>query len=88
MSDFFKTPEEAREFLRKVMGPPSRELKDKEKDHVLLMLSLKDPFKETNNQHSWTSYYMIGNKEYHVTTFPNEEEIVELILSEDEQNEM
>ena len=88
MNNFFKTPEEAKAFLRKVMGTPTRELKNKEKDQILLMLALKDSFKETNNQHSWTSYYMIGDKEYHVTTFPNGEEIVELILSEDKKDEM
>jgi len=68
------TPDEARAFLRKVMGPPTRQIEGQEKEHLLLILALIEPFKETNNQHSWTSYYMVGEKEYHVTHWPNEEE--------------
>lgn len=81
----FKTPEEARAFLRKVMGPPTRVIEGKEREDLLLILALKEPFKETNNQRSWTEYYMIGNKEFHVTYFPGEEDpYVDEILNDED----
>jgi hypothetical protein len=67
----FKTKEEARAFLRKVMGPPHRDLEGEEYKHVQLMLALLEPYKKTNNQHTWTDYYKIGDIEYHVTSWPN-----------------
>ena len=66
------TPEQAKAFIRKVMGPPSQTLEGKEREQILLLLEMVEPFKETNNQRSWTSYYMIGQTEYHVTSFENE----------------
>jgi hypothetical protein len=79
------TKEEAKVFLRKVMGPPRRELEGKERAQIKLLLAMIEPFKETNNQNSWTQYYMIGETEYHVTYFPGDgEEIVDEMLNEDE----
>lgn len=77
------TPEEARSFIRRVMGPPTKTLENKEKEHVLLLLAMIEPFKATNNQHSWTEYYMIGETEYHVTTFSKDDILVEEMLVED-----
>jgi hypothetical protein len=77
------TPEEARAWIRKVMGPPKRTLEGKERKHILFMLALIEPFEESNNQHSWTSCYKIGNKEYHVTSFPNAQDVVDELLPED-----
>jgi hypothetical protein len=78
------TPDRARAFIREVMGKPSRTLEGKERKQVLLLLEMSEPFKETNNQHSWTSYYMIGNQEYHVTTFSGDTDvIVEKLLPEE-----
>ena len=76
------TEEQAQAFIRKVMGPPRKTLEGKEREQILLLLALIEPYKATNNQHSWTEYYMIGNIEYHVTTFPNEEPIVDEMLAE------
>ena len=73
------TQEEARAFLRRVMGPPTRTLEGKEKEQILLLLAMIEPFKETNNQRSWTSYYMIGETEYHVTSFDNDVILDELL---------
>jgi hypothetical protein len=73
------TQEEARAFLRRVMGPPTRTLEGKEKEQILLLLAMIEPFKETNNQRSWTSYYMIGETEYHVTSFDNDVIVDELL---------
>jgi len=79
------TPEEARTFLRKVMGPPKRTLEGKERDQVLLLLAMMDPYETSNNQVSWTSCYMIGDRDYHVTSLPGFEDIVDLILPEDSE---
>lgn len=78
-------PVKLKEFMRKVMGPPYRTLEGKDKENVLLMLSLVEPYKETNNQQSWTAYYNLGGKEYHVTFFPEADEpIVDEMLPEEE----
>ena len=86
MADLFKTKEEARAFLRRVMGPPRKTLEGKEKERILLLLSVMEPFKETNNQRSWTSYFLIGETEYHVTSWPNSDDPdVEELLPEDDE---
>ena len=78
-------PKEAKRFLRAVMGPPYRTLEGKERDDILLLLSMIEPFKETNNQSSWTSYYMIGKIEYHVTVFSEYSlAVVDEMLPEDD----
>ena len=75
--------EEAKIFLRKVMGPPRKTLEGKEREQVLLLLAMAEPYSTSDNQTSWTSCYMIGNKDYHVTSMPDFEDIVELMLPED-----
>jgi hypothetical protein len=77
-----KTKEEARTWLRKILGPPTKTLEGLERDRILLLISLIEPFNATNNQHSFTEYYRIGDTEYHVTTFPNEDAIIEQILDD------
>ena len=84
MTRQFKTKEQAREFLRKVMGPPKRTLEGKEQDDILLLIAMMEPYKESNNQHSWTECYMIGSTDYHVTTFPEGNVIVDQMLPEDD----
>jgi hypothetical protein len=78
------TPDEARKFIRKVMGPPKRTLEGKEREDVLLLLTMIEPYSASNNQHSWTECYMIGDKDYQVTTFPDADVIVDIMLKEDE----
>ena len=76
------TKEEAQALLRRIMGPPRKILEGKEREHILFLLVMIESFNATNNQHSYTEYYMVGETEYHVTTFPNEDAIVEEILNE------
>jgi hypothetical protein len=78
-----RTQEEARAWLRKILGPPSKTLEGQERERIMLLLAMMDPVKATNNQHSYTEYYHIGSTEYHVTYFPNEDPIVEEMLCED-----
>jgi hypothetical protein len=81
-----KDPVKLKEFMRKVMGPPHKTLEGDEKQHTMLLLNLTEPYKETNNQQSWTSYYMIGETEYHVTYFPGSDEpIIDKMLPEEEE---
>jgi hypothetical protein len=75
---------EAKIFLRKVMGPPRQTLEGKEREQVLLLIAMIEPYKTTNNQHSWTEYYMIGETEYHITTFSKDDVIVDKMLKEEE----
>jgi hypothetical protein len=77
-------PVKLKKFLRDVMGPPQRTLKGKERGQVLLLLAMIEPYKTTNNQHSWTEYYMIGETEYHITTFSKDDVIVDKMLKEEE----
>jgi len=67
------TKEEADAFIRKITGRPHRDLTGSEYDHVMLILKLTEPYMQTNNQHTWTDYYRIGNTEYHVTTWPGKD---------------
>ena len=85
MNNYISTmsAEEAKIFLRKVMGPPRKTLEGKEREQVLLLLAMAEPYSTSDNQTSWTSCYMIGNKDYHVTSMPDFEDIVELMLPED-----
>lgn len=76
------TKEQAQAFVRKVMGPPRKTLEGKEQEQILLLLAMLEPFKVTNNQHSFTEYYMIGTTEYHVTSFPDGDVIVDEMLAE------
>jgi hypothetical protein len=78
------TKEEAKAFLRKVLGPPHRTLAGKDKDQILLLIAMIEPFKATHNQHSFTEYYMIGETEYHVTSFPDSDVIVDEMLKDEE----
>lgn len=82
-----KDPVRLKAFIRSVTGPPSITLEGKEKEQTLLLLALTEPFKETNNQHSWTQYYMIGETEYHATYFPKDKNspIIDKILPEEEE---
>lgn len=79
-------PERLKVFLRSIMGRPHKTLEGKEKEQVMLLLAMVEPFKETNNQHSWTAYYMIGDTEYHATYFPEDKNspIIDKMLNEDE----
>lgn len=80
------TPDEARAFIRKIMGPPRRELTGQERDNVWLMILLQDtPDSVSNNQRSITEVYKINQREYHVHYFSGEDPIVEEILQEDNE---
>jgi hypothetical protein len=76
------TKEQAQAFIRKVMGPLRKTLEGKEREQILLLLAMLEPFKASNNQHSFTECYMIGTTEYHITSFPDGDVIVDEMLEE------
>lgn len=78
------TKKEARAFIRKVMGPPTKTLEGKEREQILLLIVMMEPYTVSSNQHSWTECYRIGNTDYHVTTIPDEDVVVEEMLKEEE----
>ena len=80
------TREQARTWLRKIMGPPKRTLEGKEKNDIILLLALMEPFEQSNNQHSWTDCYRIGETVYQVTNFPDDEVIVNEMLKEEDES--
>jgi len=57
--------------LRKIMGPPRRELEGEEKSQVWLILQFLDPVEENNNQRSVTEIYHQAGRVYHVHYFPD-----------------
>jgi len=66
------TEQEARDFIKRVMGPPRRELAGAERDQVLLMLAmLGGPTVTSNNQHSYSEDYVHAGRHWCVTTWPD-----------------
>ena len=74
------TAEEAKAFVRKIMGPPRRSLEGKERDHIWTLLQLREPTSQSNNQRSWTDVYHLNGKEYQVHYFGEEPNIEEVDL--------
>jgi hypothetical protein len=80
------TPDQARAFVRKVMGPPRRELQGKEREQVLLMLAmLGKPTWTSNNQHCYSEDYVHADRHWSVTTWPDGYYTVEEIERETDQ---
>ena len=70
-----KTKEEALAFLASIGAlDVHRELKGKEREHIVLLTKMMDPVSESNNQHSWTKVFHIGGKVYHFHYFPEADE--------------
>ena len=73
------TPEEARAWIRKVMGPPKRVLEGDEREHMLTVFRLLEPIESTNNQRSFTDEYEHAGKTYYVHYFEDEVEVEEVL---------
>lgn len=70
--------EEARNFIRKVMGPPKRTLEGKERENIWLLMQMSTPINESNNQRFWYEEYLLGGKRYDVTYGLEDEPIIEV----------
>lgn len=73
------TKEEARAFIRRVMGPSKRTLEGQEKENMLILFKLIDPVESTNNQRSFTDEYVHAGKTYYVHHFGNDIEVEEVL---------
>ena len=70
--------EEARDFIRKVMGPPKRTLEGKERENIWLLIQMSTPINESNNQRFWHEEYVLGGKRYDVTYGLEDDPIIEV----------
>jgi len=73
------TKEEAKAFLRKVMGYDSRTIEGVEKEHLLTVFQLIEPTNSSNNQRFWTDVYIHAGKEYHHTIGEGLDELTEIL---------
>ena len=71
--------EQRREMLRRVLGPPKRQLEGKEYDQTWMLLQMLEPIRESNNQRTWTSEYVLNGKRYDVTYGIEDTPIIEEI---------
>lgn len=76
------TPEQARAWIRKIIGPPRRRLEGQEAKSVELMCTLVEPTSTSNNQRTITDVFHINLKEYHITYMLEDEPVIEEILNE------
>ena len=70
--------EEARDFIRKVMGPPKRTLEGKERENIWLLIQMSTAINESNNQRFWHEEYVLGGKRYDVTYGLEDDPIIEV----------
>jgi len=76
-----KTKEEAYDFLVRagIIRPNERTLEGREKEEMMLILTLLTPTHSTNNQRFITEHYQYGELEYSVTFFDEKEyDIIEI----------
>lgn len=90
MNAFVKsmTKEQAREFIRKVMPTPTREITGEEFEKTMTMLRLIDPVKVSNNQRTETEVYHIGDDEYHVTYGFGDGPLLEIVIGWEDEDEL
>jgi len=79
-------PDKFREWYRQIQGPKLKELEGKEAEHMLLVLTLVEPYKSTNNQRTATDFYEHAGKEYRVTYGLGDNPLVEEILYDIQQD--
>ena len=80
------TPEEAKAFIRRIMGPPKRVLQGDEREHMLTVFRLIEPIRTTNNQRSFTEEYVHAGKMYDVHYFEGETEVEEYLPDDFQQD--
>ena len=80
------TKEQAHELLKSIGALDiHRKIEGKEREQLVMLFQMMEPFESSNNQHSWTDQYRIGERVYHVHYFDGAEEalIEEYIKYED-----
>lgn len=67
------------------MGPPRRKIIGKEYEHLMLLIKMSEPIRESNNQRTSTEEYYIGGKYYDVTYgWDDEPELEEVEYNEED----
>lgn len=51
-----------------------RKIEGKERENLVMLFQMMEPTESSNNQHSWTDTYHIGERVYHVHFWPGAEE--------------
>ena len=85
-----KDPVRLKKFMKSIGAlDVHRKIEGKERDDLVLLFKMMEPTNQSNNQHSWTDTYHIGDREYHVHYFPgaDEAEIEEYIKYKDPEDE-
>ena len=71
------TQEEAKAWIRRVVGLPRRQLLGDEYKHMMMVLVLKDPICSSNNQRFLTDEYEHDGRRYEITYGVEDEPILE-----------
>jgi hypothetical protein len=85
--ELLKDPEKLKKFMISIGAyDVHRKIEGKEREQLVMLFKMMEPTESSNNQHSWTDTYHIGDKVYHCHFFPGAEEaqIEEFIKYEDE----
>lgn len=64
----FDSPEDARVWLREILGPRTKVLDGREKEMTWTMLLLTEPVSSSNNQQTITDKYIVAGREFWHTT--------------------
>ena len=78
--EFLDNPAKFREWNPQLRGPTLKEIVGKEATQILIVLTLVEPYKSTNNQRTATDFYKHADKEYRVTYGLGDEPLVEEVL--------
>lgn len=62
-----QTEEEALSFLKSIGMKNRRQLIGTEREHVMTLLALLEPWETHNNQRTFTEFYVHAGKEYELT---------------------
>lgn len=62
-----------------------RKIEGQEREHLVTLFKMMEPVEQSNNQHSWTDTYHVGERVYHVHYFTEDDDalIEEYIKYED-----
>lgn len=87
MRDYHKKlrndPVKLREFMKSIGAYKKRRvIEGEEQEKILTMLRLLGPGEQSNNQHTWTESWRVGNIEYNIHSGKNFEELEEVIDDE------
>lgn len=81
-----KDPVRLKAFMRSIGAyDKHRKVAGTEYDKLVLLFNMMEPAESSNNQHTWTDTYHIGDRVYNVTYFPEDAKplIEEFIKYED-----